>query len=223
MSTRPGDSSSPTEPAPPEAASPMAILLAPAYRRRAGAVLTRAFMDDPIYSFLFPDPIRRARYTSRMWNALVHTALVCGKVYTTPSFDGVACWIAPGNADLTFVQALRTGFALPLAVGRFPPKARKQMLRGIGVFERERRRLNPKAYWYLQALGVEPARQGRGVGAGLLAPILSIASEQGLPCYLETETEGNVTFYGKQGFRVLSTLEFPDSPLRLWTMSRPPS
>jgi ribosomal protein S18 acetylase RimI-like enzyme len=180
-------------------------------------------MDDPIYSHLFPDPDLRARHTSRMWNGLVRTALVCGKVYTTPSLDGVACWIAPGKADLNFVQLLRTGFALPLALGRFPSKARRQMLRGLGVLEQERRRLNPEAYWYLDALGVEPARQGRGVGSRLLAPILSTASEQGLSCYLETESEGNVAFYEKQGFRVLSTLEFPESPVRLWTMSRPPS
>jgi GNAT superfamily N-acetyltransferase len=180
-------------------------------------------MDDPAYSFIFPVPASRARYTPLLWSALIHTCRIHGRVYTTESVDGVACWASPGRADLTLGQALRTGFALPRALIRFPQQARKRMLQVLSVLGQERRRLNDKEHWYLEALGVDPPQQGRGVGRLLLAPVLSLADTQGLPCYLETETEANVAFYQKQGFRVLSTLDFPGTPVRMWTMARAPS
>jgi len=44
-----------------------------------------------------------------------------------------------------------------------------------------------------------------------------------LPCYLETETERNVAFYAKLGFEVLNRLDFPGTPVHLWTMRRDPA
>jgi MFS family permease len=52
-----------------------------------------------------------------------------------------------------------------------------------------------KPHWYLWLLGVDPDRQGQGVGSALLAPILARADAEGLPCALETLTERNVWFY----------------------------
>ncbi|MBU0596347.1 GNAT family N-acetyltransferase, partial [Candidatus Bipolaricaulota bacterium] len=77
-------------------------------------------------------------------------------------------------------------------------------------------------HWYLMALGVAPGRQGRGIGARLLSPILRRASDEGLPCYLETQTERNVTFYGKLGFEVLLEEREPVGGLPLWFMARQP-
>jgi len=208
---------------PPQIATPIPIPLPSSAKDRAARVLTRAFLDDPFYSFVFPDPARRANYTPLLWKALIHTCLLFGRVYTTPDLEGVACWTRPGCADLTLRRLLRSSFALPLAIMRFPGESRQRMLKALSLLESQRRNFQPREFWYLQALGVDPSRQGKGIGSGLIAPILALADSEGLPCYLETETEGNVTFYERRGFQVLASLNFPEAALQLWTMQRPPN
>ncbi len=86
------------------------------------------------------------------------------------------------------------------------------------------RQLVDGPHWYLWALGVAPERQGQGIGGALLAPILARADAEGLPCYLETQTEANVAFYARRGFEVLAADELPGQPVSvpMWYMAREP-
>ena len=93
----------------------------------------------------------------------------------------------------------------------------------IGYTERLHPRAMPGPHWYLMALGVAPASQGQGIGGRLIRPVLARADAAGLPCYLETETERNVTFYRKHGFAVLTAEAPPGHDLLLWTMARRPA
>ena len=77
-------------------------------------------------------------------------------------------------------------------------------------------------FWYLLTLGVDPPRQGRGIGSALMRPVLTRADAEGLPCYLETEKERNVRFYGKHGFEVVAQGEGPAGGPAFWTMKREP-
>ena len=86
----------------------------------------------------------------------------------------------------------------------------------------EHKRLMKTPHWYLWALGVEPNSLGLGVGGRLIQPVLARADAEGLPCYLETETEGNVVFYQKRGFDVLSAGEVPGHGVKIWTMVKKP-
>jgi hypothetical protein len=43
------------------------VRLEPSQRERAVAVLTRAFHDDPMYRYLFPDFDERVRSLDRLW------------------------------------------------------------------------------------------------------------------------------------------------------------
>jgi ribosomal protein S18 acetylase RimI-like enzyme len=66
-------------------------------------------------------------------------------------------------------------------------------------------RLHPaQPYWYLEAVGVEPAAQGMGIGTRLIEPVLGRADEAAQLCYLETMTERNVAWYRRLGFEVRS-------------------
>ena len=47
--------------------------------------------------------------------------------------------------------------------------------------------------------------QGRGVGSALLEPALARADGEGMPCYLETQKEENLSFYARHGFAVRDT------------------
>lgn len=198
------------------------IRLEPARKDQAADLLTRAFQDDPAYTHIFPDPAERTRSLRSLWDGLLTVTLRYGQVLTTPDLHGVACWMPPGDGGNFLWQSLRTGFALQRPVFSFSGAARKRFLDVIGYLEQVRKQAMPWPHWYLWALGVDPPHQGRGVGSALLQPILTQADAAGLPCYLETETERNVTFYRRHGFEVATAGPDPRQGVMVWTMVREP-
>jgi GNAT superfamily N-acetyltransferase len=108
---------------------------------------------------------------------------------------------------------------LPQKMG---PEAFQRLMVMKSHFDDLRQRDAAEPHWYLWVLGVDPPRQGQGVGSALLQPVLARADGEGLPCYLETQKERNVPFYQKHGFEVVVEDDLPDGGLHSWTMKRPP-
>lgn len=196
------------------------VRLASSQKQQAVEVLVRAFVDDAGYEYVSPDVAESLRSQRRLWPALLGHGLLYGEVYTTPDLGGVACWLAPGKTEINLWRALRTGFALPRAVLGFGKEGRRRFGDLMNYDNDVHRRLLPGPHWYLGALGVDPARQGRGIGGALLQPILARAEAEGLPCYLEAINEENVRFYEKRGFTVVHEGEVPGHPIRMWAMVR---
>jgi len=196
------------------------IALSSADQPLAVEVLTRAFDGDPIYRMLLPDPVYRRRALEALWQALIATSRRYGAVDTTPETAGVACWLGPGHADLGLWELIRTGLAMPRAMMRFPPDSRKRFLEIVSSTDRIRRLHVPQPHWYLWALGVDPLRQGLGIGKALLSHGLARADAETCACYLETETESNVAFYGRRGFLVVH--QGGVAGAQIWSMLRTP-
>ncbi len=163
--------------------------------KAASELLGRAFMKDPMWEYLAPGLARRARVLPPSFGITVRYSLRYGEVYTTPALD------AP--LELGLMGLLRY-----TAVENYTGEIHKRTL--------------PGRHWYLWVIGVEPARQGQGIGAMLIQPVLARADAGGLPCYLETMNEANVPFYQKHGFKVVSEGEIPRRGLRVWAMLREP-
>ena len=200
-------------------------------KARAADVLARAFSDDALYVDLFPDAARRLDVLRAMFGAVVGHALTFGEVTTTPGVEGAACWLAPGKTDLTLWRVMRTGFGLMgtgfglmRAMVTLRRDARRRFLKGESHVGRMHKRLIRSPHWYLLALGVMPEAQGRGIGGGLLRPVLARADAERLPCYLETQTEDNVRFYERRGFDVVEAGELPGQRVSvpMWYMIRVP-
>ena len=189
----------------------------------AAETLTRAFLDDPLWTFLLPTAETRAENLRRLWGGVLRFSRAYGEIYTTPGTQGVACWIAPGKTRMSLWQQVRTRMALPRAVMSFPRDDRRRALTALRLMDRVHRRLAREPHWYLMALGVAPEFQRQGIGGSLLEPVLRKSGQHGLPCYLDTETEANVAFYGKRGFEVVHEAVIPGSALRMWLMVRRPS
>ena len=75
-------------------------------------------------------------------------------------------------------------------------------------------------HWYLQLLATHPDWQRRGLGTTLMASMFERTDAEGLPCYLETETEVNVAYYRHHGFEVRSEWDVTEGP-HMWGMLRP--
>ncbi len=199
------------------------VPLTPARLLEASAALASAFYEDPSFRFLLPREETRGRWLPLLMGAGLRQVLPEGHVYTTTSEDvpGVIGLVPPGRYPLPFWRNFRffvsvawrpPPFGLPL---RFHVRG----LQALRVVER----LHPrKPHWYVSVLGVHPRQQGKGLGRVLLEPALARADREGLPVYLETSKESNLSFYRHFGFEIEDEVELPGSGPPVWTMLRPP-
>ena len=176
--------------------------------------LGRAFHDDPVMHWFFPDERNRRENIERVFRLRVAALLKQGDTYTTPDHAGAAVWAQPERWEVPPLEGL--GF-----VARLLPMVRTRigvLARGWGMIDR----LHPKEpHWYLAILGTEPDAQGRGVGSALMQPVLDDCDRNGVAAYLESSKESNLAFYGRHGFRVTGELQLPDGPV-IWPMWRDP-
>ena len=211
------------------------VRLAPALVRQAGEVLSRAFFVDPLMLYYVPDVDMRQKALPVFMRVMLRYTLAHGEVWTTPGLDGLACWLPPGQTELSNWGLARAALGVvPLRVlGSFlgrsgtdgaSPLPVRQLLQRVSQvetrFDQVHRETVPGRHWYLMTLGVEPARQGQGVGSRLIAPILERARAASLPCYLETMTELDVAFYRKNGFQVAHQETIQPGNLAAWAMVR---
>jgi GNAT superfamily N-acetyltransferase len=188
----------------------------------AAAVLARAFHDDPVTTFMIPEPEERALLLPALYVAAAGLAERFGEGFVTePALLGAALWFPPGRTELGTEHFEAVG-AGDLA-RRLPRGAFGRFATVMGYLDGLRKRDIPRPHWYLSVLGVEPEVQGRGIGGLLIRPILERCDAAGLPSYLETQKQRNVPFYERHGFRVVVEVDEPTSGIRFWTMLREPA
>ncbi|MEA2473399.1 MAG: hypothetical protein QOE06_1314 [Thermoleophilaceae bacterium] len=195
---------------------------APPAIRRAGSedlpavarTLARAFRDDPVMEWFFPDPERRRAYVERMFRLRVRSLLDQDETYTTEDHLGAAVWAQPKRWELPPLRGLALMLRIvPMTRGRTPLLAT-----GWSKIDAAHPR---EPHYYLAILGTEPDAQGRGIGSALLAPVLDDCDRNEIPAFLESSKESNLAFYGRHGFRVTGELDLPEGP-HIWLMWRDP-
>jgi ribosomal protein S18 acetylase RimI-like enzyme len=195
---------------------PLTFAEAPA----AGALLGRAFRDNPAYRAIFrhlPDE-GRARAVHRMKCAFTDAAVRGQEAHGLWVGDELAAAslvCAPGQYPHSVVAFLRH------ARGAIPsgPRSLVQLLRANAYLSRMHLR---EPHYYLFVLGVDPSRQRQGLGRQLLHALNERADARGLPCYLETDKPTSVALYGSVGYDVLTEEDVPGvDGMHLWTMKRP--
>jgi GNAT superfamily N-acetyltransferase len=202
-------------------ASPPALALPEGVRAVALAdvdpvsrVLARAFRDDPTHRWFFPAERARRRFSHRSFAALIRQSLPHGTVLTTCGLEGGAIWGGPFAAQPGPLAQL--GFALrffPLFGLRAP-----LVMRGLRSIEAAQPR---EPHWYLGVIGTDPPRQGRGVGAALMEPVLRRADADRVPAWLEASRPENVPYYRRFGFEVTCEIPLPEGPT-VYGMRRDP-
>ena len=184
----------------------------------AAEALALAFADDPAWAHLLPDDATRAErllafFTAEIGNLVPEHRLL----WVTEDGSGAAIWAHPGRWRVPLTRTLRPGLRMTGVFGRRLPLALWTQLR------LERRHPRSPRHWYLHYIGVEPRRQGRGLGAALLAPMLERCDRGGTPAHLESSTERNRALYERNGFALKETFEMPAGgpPLReMWREPR---
>jgi GNAT superfamily N-acetyltransferase len=187
----------------------------------AAGVLARAFQLDPPMVYVWPDATVRARALPSLMNAFVTYGSMFGEPLTTSGKpEAVALWLPLDDLSETPERDHRAGIdQIPAMLGA---EAFARFLHIATTVGRFHKLSAPGKHLYLSILGVEPSRQGQGLGSALIRPMLERADAAGLPCYLDTFQPRNVPLYQKHGFRITVEEVEPNSGVRGWGFLREP-
>ena len=184
-------------------------------------VLARAFAEDPALStFTKRDERQHERMVAGMEAMLRYGSARLSDTYTTADLTGAAIWTPPGYSGL--------------GLREWPGMLRKSLFmcgwRGLVTIRSAHRVLDerlarhiPEPNYYLSVIGVDPARQGHGVGSALMRPILERCDQERVPASLATNLERNVRLYERHGFRVVDEVAIPRTTIPTWFMRRDPA
>lgn len=187
--------------------------------KQASEMLARAFFDDPLFLYWFPDSEERARLATASFPSPLLYGRRYGLVHTTsPGVEGIAVWSRPDFVEMTFWRMLASG-AIFHGFGIGYRSLRKMMYIGRHLNEIHHQDA-PFPHWYLQILGVDPAHQGEGLGGRLLREGLKLVDENKMPCYLTTNKEKNLGFYEHHGFKVIREFVTPQTDFKHWSLLR---
>ena len=186
----------------------------------AGALLGRAFQDNPAYrailSHLSDDA--RAAAVARVKTGFTAAAVrhqEAHGIWSDGRLVAVSLTCAPGQYPHRLAAFARHAAGC-LTTGW---RGIKGFLRVDGYITRRHIR---EPHHYLFVLGVEPAEQGRELGKALLRSLSDRADAERLPCYLETDKPTSVALYRTAGYVVLTEADVRGvAGLHLWTMRRP--
>lgn len=152
--------------------------------------------------------------------ALTRYGLLFGEVYVTAGpVEASAIWLPP-SLIRTEEQSDRAG--LTLVVSAFSDGARARRDAVVQDHDRVRGAAQSVPHWYLVLIGVDPARQGLGLGSLLLRSGLSRVDQDGVECQLFTEQPRNVPIYQRYGFEIAVEGDLPDGGPHFWFTRRRP-
>ncbi len=181
----------------------------------AAAVLAQAFADSP-WTRWTVDPERHVERIGSLQRLVMERAVLpFGELWVASvgtEVVGTAMWMHPDRIPHPAVWSSMSVETAALEGSRHDESV---MAEEMLVFLRPVTR-----HYYLGAVGVVPAHQGRGIGAELLIPVLRRADEESVDVYLETSTESNVAFYAALGFATTGEHQIPDGGPHVWAMIR---
>ncbi len=186
--------------------------------KRVSKILADAFSEDPIWSELIKD-LGNNFDTSIIYQIPIKYCLRYGKVFATSgNLEGIMAFTTQNRANMKASTIIRSGAILSsLKLGM---KFGKKMLRIFEIIEDDRKNLDIGPFYYINIIGVAPEFQGQGFGGKLLRVLIEKSKEEGKSIYLETETEENVKFYEKFGFKLLKVITLPELNIPMWEMVR---
>jgi GNAT superfamily N-acetyltransferase len=187
----------------------------PADAGPASQTLARAFFDDPLICFLLRDEASRPSKMPKLFKLLFELGLPHGTCDVTEGYESIAIWRPPGKWHIPFSQYITNG---PQFFGIFGFGG----LRVMGVMDRIEKVHPREPHYYLQVVGTDPAKQGKGYGGVAIRRQLAVADAKGMPAYLESSKETNIPVYRSLGFEVTGEIRIPDGPVLypMWRKAR---
>lgn len=171
-------------------------------------VLTKSFDQEPLMNWMIKQDEQRPERLSRILTVAANVAAPYKESYLSDCGSGATIWFPPGKKPSPWglVQMLAL-LVRDSGIRRLP-----QTLKVLGDVEKMHREKDFYLLWYI---GVVPNMQRRGIGSGLIAPMLQKAKEEKVKVYVETADPANLPFYQRNVFSIYDQYEIPDGP-KIW-------
>lgn len=169
------------------------------------AVLSRAFQDDPVWTWMQPDPTGRTRLFAAM--ARYHHFAGGGiqAARRGGAIGAAALWDPPERWQHRPIEQLRAAPSLLRALGARLPRALRLDSVAHAAHPEE-------PHWYLAVIGSDPTVRGGGFGQTLMKAGLARCDAEHAPAYLESSKPENVPYYERFGFEVTGEIVVPGGP-----------
>jgi GNAT superfamily N-acetyltransferase len=174
--------------------------------------LVAAFLDDPLYRWLYPNETTRPRALRDNLSLTLALVRERGHVEVTAHADAVALWTDPG------VELLEDPTPFLDLLEHWAPDHLGAALTGMTACSAYHKASDA----VLHVLAVHPERQGRGIAGSVLSPWLSELDGQRTSAYLESSNVRNLTFYERARFQLLGHVAIANDGPTIHPMRRAP-
>lgn len=199
-----------------------AILAREEHCERLGNVLSRAFVHDPVCSYVFRPPERRLKKMQWIYVHWLRVLIARNGVFTLPELSGAVLWHRPETGvSVGLREHVRAGF-LPIIYLLRPTEQVRGLIAHQDAVARMKRFLD-RPHWVLDTLGVAPEYHRKGVARALLQPALEEADAARIPCFVNTHNGANVAFYEGFGFTCIHESPMRGTDIVVYSMRRPPA
>ena len=176
------------------------------------SILAEAFSDDPVMTWMFggSGPIQR------LFDELTRDVYLAHGFGHISDNAAAALWLPPGGkVRLPFMNELRLAASVLRNGGVSALKRAKATAQVVQSNHPQ------EPHYYLFAVGVLPAYQGKGFGGRIIRAGLARADRDGASAYLENSKPRNTPLYERLGFQPIDFLGLPSGAPPLLGMLRP--
>ncbi|UCC19999.1 MAG: GNAT family N-acetyltransferase [Promethearchaeota archaeon] len=187
--------------------------------KKASHVISEAFFNDPLMTYLFPEIKERKFKLSSMMELLIRIGMKYGVVQaTSPHIEGIAVWFPSNKAKITPTMGFLNGGISYFF--KLRGKTIKKQNKIYNYIYSKHKELMPSDHWYLSIIGINPLFQGKGWSTLLLNSMFTQIDKQNLPYYLDTNNKENISIYERFGFEIVEEYKLPNANLVNWAMIR---
>jgi GNAT superfamily N-acetyltransferase len=194
-------------------------LAAPTDRSVVARVAAAGFYDDPVLSWVFPEPSTRRSRLENVFGGLVDDTIPGrGEVWV---LDGasVAFWRDPSfEHGRTAADRVQDPAPTPDPPPEPEPFTDEELERLVALGTAMGESHPHEEHWYLNVVSTLPERQGQGLGAAILQPVLRRCDEEGHRAYLESTNPKNRSLYRRHGFVEAGEIPVAGGPslMQMW-------
>jgi ribosomal protein S18 acetylase RimI-like enzyme len=165
---------------------------------------TLAFATDPVMRWLFPEAHHFIEHFPGLLDRYCGSAVPSGTTFVTNDLSGVAMWMAPGETPDEEVMGA-------FIAENIRPEIHEDFFTLLG--EMDSYHPHDEPCWYLAAIGVDAAKQGRGLGSVLMKHATAMLDAAGMLGYLESSNPANISLYQRHGFEIIGEIRAGTAPL----------
>lgn len=186
--------------------------------KKCAQVASRAFIDDETSKFLLS--LKLTQESLYEYYLVVYKAIYKKMCIFSDSEDinGFIIVSPIENSEISLWDFIKAGGLKVIASLGLDLVTRSLAYENNCI--RIRRQFIAQDDWYIFQFGVDPQKQGQGMGSKIIKPFLNWLDSRNISCYLETQKDVNVEIYCHLGFNLKSVDTLPKKQEKQYAMLR---